>query len=284
LKFAVICNQNQARSQVLGAVLTEMFPDHCFQSFGIIAQENTLLPLVIHSVFMEWGLDPKGRVARNVGLHRDEIMGADVVIAMTTFISEEITNMGFRGEILDLELSATVLGVDLSDPQLMPRRQCAFELAKYVKVAYSALQAISCGRSPQSIKALMPMREASIGAALDLALTTMNENSVIIYGDLIAPRNDLVTERLGQGAKYRFRGSIVEINHIAAGHSDRIILPAHSVMWPSRMYFSRAWAGLFDQISAKSIILITPPQRDQSGMLAESYLAALYATEIQTIC
>jgi protein-tyrosine-phosphatase len=283
VKFAFVCNQNQARSQVLSAVFSKLLPDHVFRSFGIIAQENARLPLVIESVFTDWGLDSNERKARNIGLHRNEIMGMDVVIAATKFIAEEVYDMGFTGQILDLELQALALGVDLVDPQLMPQRRCAYELAKYVKVAYSAVQGLGYGRNLQPIKALIPEQESSIGAALDFAANTMTENSVIIYGDLIAPRNALITSRLGQGTKFHSQGSVFKIGPVVDGYSRKVFLPAHAVMWPTKMYVSEAWAGLFDQIGAESAILITPPQRNQSGVVAESYLAAVYASEIQTI-
>jgi protein-tyrosine-phosphatase len=283
VKFAIICNQNQARSQVLSAVFSKILPDHNFRSFGIIAQENTRLPLVIESVFTDWGLDPNERIARNIGLHRKEIMCVDVVIAATTFISEVVYDMGFTGQILDLELQAVILGVDLVDPQLMPQRRCAYELAKYVKVAYSAVQGLGYGRNLQTIKAIIPEQESSIDAAIDLAATAMTKDSVFIYGDLIAPRNALFTYRLGQGTRFYSKGSVFELDPVVDGHSGKVFLPAHAVMWPTKMYISQAWAGLFDQIGAESVILITPPSRNQSGMVAASYLAAVYASEIQTI-
>ena len=68
LKSAFICNQNQARSQVLSAVFSELFAPHIFLSFGLIAMENTPLPMVVNSVFEDWRLDPAGRFARNMGL------------------------------------------------------------------------------------------------------------------------------------------------------------------------------------------------------------------------
>jgi hypothetical protein len=97
---------------------------HSFQSFGLIAQESTPLPLVIDSIFKDMGLDSEGRFAKNMGLHWDEIKTADSVIAVSTLIADEVVSMGFTGQLVNLESEAALLGIEVVDPQLMPRRQC----------------------------------------------------------------------------------------------------------------------------------------------------------------
>jgi hypothetical protein len=215
-----------------------------------------------------------------MGQHWDEIQNSDLVIAVTTFIAEEVIGMGFTGQLVDLEKEAALLGIELVDPQHMPRRQCAFELAKYLKVTHSALQRLGYIQKYLTIKALIPEKESSISKALELALVKKSVDSVIIYGDLVAPRNDLFNKYFGSSAKYRFNGSSFSIDSGSTESPREILLPAHAVIWPSKIYLGTAWLNFFEQIEEKEIILITPPMQTQKGMMAESYLAALQASEI----
>jgi len=280
MECVFICNQNQARSQFLSAVFSKLLIAYNFASFGLIAQEGSPLPIIIDSIFKDMGLDPDDRSAKNMGLHWDEIETADLIIAVTTLIAGEVAYMGFTGQIVNLESEASVLGIELIDPQHMPRRQCAFELAKYLKVTYSALQRLGYIQKHKTIKALIPEKESSISNALELALAKKHKDSVIIYGDLVAPRNDLFNKYFGSSAKYRFNGSTFSIDSASTESSREILLPAHAVMWPSKIYLGTAWLHFFEQIEEKEIILITPPMQTKKGMMAESYLAALQASEI----
>jgi len=283
MRSIFICNQNLARSQLLSAVFSKILPMHSFQSFGLIAQEGTPLPLVIDSVFKDMGLDSEGRFAKNMGLHWDEIKTADLVIAITTLIADEITTMGFKGQLINLEYEADLLGIAVVDPQLMQRRQCAFELAKYLKVAYSALQRLGYIQTSRTIKALIPEKESSIRNALDLGMAEKSKDSVIIYGDLVAPQNDLFNGHVKSSAKYQFSGANFSIDSASSEHPPEVLLPSHAVMWPSRIYFNSAWFDFIEQTKAKEIILITPPMQSRNGVVAESYLAALNATEVRLV-
>jgi hypothetical protein len=239
--------------------------------------------MVVNSVFEDWRLDPAGRFARNMGVHKDEILDLDLVLAVTTFIAEEVANMGFTGKILDLELEAVSLGIDLVDPQLMPARQCAFELAKYLKVAFSAFQNLKVVPNAQRVKALIPERESSIGAALDLAAKSRKKESIIVYGDLVAPRIDLIFKHLGPATKYRFHEDVFEVQPSTTGSPSKLLTPAHSVMWPASAYLGSSWTRFLANIDSEEITLITPPLKNRSGMVAESYLAALSASEVQIV-
>lgn len=283
MNAAFICNQNQARSQILSAAFSKLAPSHIFQSFGIIAREKTPLPVVIDSVFKEWGLESDGRFARNMGIHWDEILDFNVVLAVTTFIAEEVTNLGFTGRIVDLELEARLLGIDVMDPQLMPRRQCAFELAKYLVVAHSALQNLNFIPIPQKFKALIPDRESSTKSALEFAISSSGDDSVIVYADLVAPKVDLATKYFQSASKYRLNESRFEVAESPNGMPPRILIPANSVFWPSRTYLSSAWRNFLGQITAGEIVVITPPLENKSGKVPESYLATLGASEIHVV-
>ena len=281
--MAFICNQNQARSQFLEAVFSQMLPTLNFESFGIIAQESTPIPKVIEAVFRDFDLATTGRFARNMGLHWGEVQNFDLIFAMTTFIYEEIKILGFQGILVDLEEWAKNLGISVVDPQLMPRRQCAFELAKYLKVGFTALQSLGFFDKSLYIKALIPERESLISKTVELALAESSAGTTIIYGDLVAPRNDLLSSRelLTQKFLPNAHGSEYEVAEDEV--KSRILVPAHSSMWPARTYLGAPWREFLQSIQGANLILITPPMRNSSGMVAESFLSALSANQVQIV-
>jgi protein-tyrosine-phosphatase len=281
IKCLFICNQNQARSQFLSAVFSRLLSAHKFDSFGLIAKEGSPLPIVINAVFKDMGLDPDDRSSKNMGLHWDEIQNVDIVIAATNFIADQVSEKSFNGQLINLEYEAALLGIELFDPQLMPRRQCAFELAKYLKVAYSALQRLGYIQSLSKITALIPARESSIGKALEIGLAEKTKESIILYGDFLAPRNDLFKEI--QSSKYRFIDGAFQVLPKTVEKSSQILLPRHSVLWPSKTYLSQAWFRFLDSLAPTEITLITPPMMNETGAVAESYLCALGASQIQII-
>ncbi len=281
MNFAFICNQNQARSQVLSAYFSKLLPEHKFESFGLIGQENTPLPIVIGNVFSDWGLDPKGRFARNVSVHWDEIQSLDFVIAITSFISGEIESLGFKGEIVNLENEAELLGIEVRDPQLMSREQCAFELAKYLKATFSVLQRYGFIKNTKTIKAFIPGSESSIVSTVKLALNQMSSNSVVLYGDLLAPRRDLLNQFPKAFSKYGYNSLRSEFEFFSIDEHSRLLVPSHTVANPAKVYLDKSWLGLFETIGQNEIILVTPPLRSHSRYIAESYLAGLQASEIQ---
>lgn len=283
IKFAIICNQNQARSQVLSSVFALLLPKFEFRSFGLIAREGTPLPIVIESVFHDWGLQPSGRFAKNLGLHWNEIQDIDVVVAVTSFIAEEVKGLGFRGAILDLELEAALTGISVTDPQLMPRRQCAFELAKYVKVAISAFQRIGVLKKAPKIFALLPESEKEINKALEMALSQWEVGSSILFGDLIAPPGPFALQTTTPYNRFKVNESTASVEFLASPKGPGIYLPNSAVMNPAKVYLSASWHEFILNIATESLIIVTPPQRNATGKLAESYLSALYADEIWVV-
>ena len=283
MKLSVVCNQNQARSQLLSSVFTTLLPNWKIISFGLIAREGTLLPLVIESVFNDWHLDSKDRFARNLYTHWDELKESDLVIAVTTFIAEELKVLGFRGEILDLELQAHRIGISVKDPQLMPRRQCAFELAKYLKVAISAIQGKGLiGKGPK-ILALLPENEIAIDKAIEIALANYSSDSSVLIGDLIAPRSaeSLLTNK--EISHFMVDEKSLLITTRASYGGAKIYLPQSASIWPSKVYLAKTWQNFILQIPTELLTIITPPLRNGTGMISESYLAALYADEVQVV-
>lgn len=283
MKLAFVCNQNQARSQVLSSIFTTMLPTWEVASFGLIAQEGTPLPLVIETIFHDWGLDSKNLFARNLSVHWDELKEIDLVVAITTFIAEELKSLGFRGAILDLEREASRLGIAIVDPQLMPRRQCAFELAKYVKVAMSALQGSGLIKRGPQILALLPESETAIIEAIEISLTKDSIGSSVLIGDLIAPRNTM-SKMTTQGiSHFRVNEKSSAITIQVSSRGGRIYLPESACMRPSMVYLAKSWQDFILQISTELLIIITPPLKNATGKIADSYLAALYADEIQVV-
>ena len=283
MKIAIVCNQNQARSQVLTSVFTSLLPNCEFKSFGLIAREGTPLPIVIESIFQDWGLEPSGCFAKNLGLHWNEIQDMQVVVAATSFIAEEVKGLGFRGLILDLEREATLLGISVTDPQLMPRRQCAFELAKYLKVAVSAFQRIGVLKKGPRIFALLPESEKEIEKAFARALDQEKVGSSVLFGDLIAPPGPLALGSNTAFSRFTVNESTKSVNFLASPERIGIYLPASAVMNPAKVYLSTSWHEFMLNIATESLIIITPPQKNATGKLAESYLCALYADEIWAV-
>ena len=283
MKLAFICNQNQARSQVLSAVFPTIISSLEVSSFGLIAREETPLPLVIESIFQDWGLDSDGRFARNLRLHWEELMEMDLVVTVTSLIAEEVKALGFRGEIIDLEREASRLGIDVVDPQLMPRRQCAFELAKYLKIAVSAFQGIGLLKHGSQILALVPEDERAVEKAVEIALQKVATDTTLLFGDLIAPGKALppLNEPNILHFKVDEKTSLIKIQ--GSSQEARIYLPKSASMRPSRVYLSRSWQDFVFQMLTKSLTIVTPPARNATGKIPDSYLAALYADKVEVI-
>jgi protein-tyrosine-phosphatase len=283
MNFAFICNRNQARSQILSACFTKLLPEHNFESFGLIAHENESLPVVVNAVFEDWGLDSRFRKARNMNVHWDEIQKLDFIVAVTSFIAVEVRNLGFSGVILDLEAEAEIFGIEVRDPQLMSRNQCAFELAKYLKLSFTVFRKYGFIQESKKIRALIPENESLILPAINRAFTEVDSDSIILYGDLLAPKGGVFkhSPMLVSGYSYKASASAFEIS----GGSDylELLVPAHAVMQPAQLYLSKAWFGLFEQINQREVILITPPSRSHSRFVPESFLAALQADELEIV-
>ncbi len=268
---------------MLGSVFAALLPNDEFSSFGLIASEGTPLPLVVESVFHDWGLDPGGRFAKNMGLHWDQIREMQFVIAVTSFIAEEVKAAGYNGEILNLEKEANRLGIAIADPQLMPRRQCAFELAKYVKVAVSALQGIGTIKRSPNILALIPEDEAAIEKATSMALATENIGASVLLGDLIAPPSSAYLQNRKPVARFKVEESTSSVEMMSSPEGPGIYLPKAAALLPATVYLSKYWQEFVLGIATESLIIVTPPQKNASGKLAESYLCALYANKIQVV-
>jgi protein-tyrosine-phosphatase len=283
VKLAFVCNQNQARSQVLSSIFTTMLPTWEVASFGLIARESTPLPMVVESVFYDWGLDPSNRFAKNMGLHWNEMRDMQIIIAVTSFIAEEVKSAGYHGEILDLEREASRIGIALVDPQLMPRRECAFELAKYVKVATSALQGIGLIRRGPKILALLPESESAINKAVEIALKKDPNRSSVIIGDLIAPRSTQSTLAAQEISHFRVDEKSSSITIQLTLNGGRIYIPYSASMCPSRVYLSKSWQDFILKMPRELLTIITPPLKNATGKIADSYLASLYADESKVV-
>jgi hypothetical protein len=165
----------------------------------------------------------------------------------------------------------------------MPRRQCAFELAKYVKVAVSALQGIGAIKRSTNILALIPENESAIEKATSMALSHENVGKTVLLGDLIAPPSSVYLKNREPVARFKVEESTSSIE-VASSLEDRgVYLPKAAALHPASVYLSKYWQEFVLGIASESLIIITPPQKNATGRLAESYLCALYANEIQVV-
>jgi len=283
MKIGFICNQNLARSQILSSIFSQILPREKFSSFGLIANEGSQLPIVVESIFDDWGLNQAGRFARNLNLHWDEVSGLDCILTLTTFIAGQIKDLGFKGEVVDLEEHAKTLGIEVKDPQLMPRRQCAYELAKYVKVTISAFQLRGFLKSLPDSKVYMPENEYQMGRAIELAITEGDSERTILIADLIAPQMTPINKYGREVIRFRLTPSsnIVEIPESST--SGKVFVPRIATMWPAKVYLSPSWFKFLEHISSDGLSIVTPPIKNSGGKLAESYLAALYGEKFQII-
>jgi hypothetical protein len=165
----------------------------------------------------------------------------------------------------------------------MPRRQCAFELAKYLKVAVSAFQGVGVLKKNPHILALLPENEAAINKAVTMAVAEGKGNSSVIFGDLIAPVSSL---RLGSNAnisRFRVDESAHSVELLGPPKGPGIYLPKSAAMQPAKVYLSESWQSFIHKMAAEPLIIVTPPLKNATGRLAESYLSALYADEIRVV-
>ena len=216
-------------------------------------------------------------------LHWEEIQSFDIIVAVTSFISEEVRALGFRGEVIDLEVQAKILGIGVVDPQLMPRRQCAFELAKYLKVCVSSFELIGLIKTSPSFVAFMPETEASIEKALSMALAQVKVGSSVLLGDLIAPLNPIASASCTSLGTFKVDEKTISVELLGSPKGPGIFLPKSTVMHPAKVYLSKSWHDFMLKIATDSLVIVTPPQKNSNGKLAESYLSALYADKIRVV-
>ena len=137
--------------------------------------------------------------------------------------------------------------------------------------------------SPRKIKALIPENESLIPEALRLALLEKTPTGSVVYGDIVAPRFDIFSELTNQTTEFKVNSRISHIEPISSGESTQIYIPSSAAMWPARTYLAQSWRDLLTLMPPGDLTVITPPRTNSAGNLTESYLAALYSSEIQTI-
>ena len=165
----------------------------------------------------------------------------------------------------------------------MPRRQCAFELAKYLKVAVTAFQGIGLIKKGPQILALIPESERAIDKAIEFALQTNESDSAVLMGDLIAPGRLKRSLAIPGITHYKVDEKTSLITLVESSKDARIYLPKSASMWPSRVYLTKFWQDFIFQLPTQSLTIITPPRRNETGRMADSYLAALYADDVQVV-
>jgi protein-tyrosine-phosphatase len=283
MKIAFVCNQNLARSRVLAAYFSKILPQHSFSSFGIIAQEGRSNAEVINSILGKWELPNLDEGAKNINTHRKELMACDIVVSISEFISSYVTDLGFKGVIVDLELESVKLGLTLVDPQLISQSRCELELAKYLKVAYTGLVNLDLVTKFR-FTALIPVDEKSVEIALSVAIKN-GLPKVILYADLIAPVKIALEISDVEYSKYKFNAKLNLIEHDDWPSSDlaTFIYPSHPTAMPHHLYLSNAWFQFLASLDSDELCVVTPPLTKSHGVVPESLLSALGAREIKFI-
>ena len=276
MKIGFVCNQNLARSQVLSGFFSRILPTHSFFSFGLIAQENLSLPVTVELIMDEWGLNSYGRHARNLNLHWGAVKDLDLIFALTTSIAEHIQQLGFSGGIFDIAQHAEELGINVFDPQLMPRRQVAYELAKYLKVSVSAFRKLGLLTPFPESKAYLPETDLQVDQAIELAIAESKRAIPILLADLVAPSSSRGGPWEIPSRDFSTHSRTRVFDLLESTQQARLFKPVRASMNPSRDYLSANWLNFLEELGSVGLILITPPIRNSSGMIPESYLAALF--------
>ena len=282
IQIRFVCNQNLARSQILSAYFESVFREIDVNSYGLIAKESSELPRIVLELFELWGLPSYGRSAKNLYAHMSETNEETLFVCVSTFISDEIRSMGFKGQIIDLEIYSREFGLELRDPQLMNRSECGFELAKYLFVAFRSF--VKAGLLPPRpvIKAFIPSSNSKIQDAIIHALNTF-PHAVCVFGDVVAPiqNKEAFAEFFPSVFEVESRSSSVPSQTFTTDAS--LLFPSNMALSPARVYLSESWNNFFNQDPQVPIVLITPPLRVNMSGCAESFLAAYPAAEIEVI-
>jgi len=278
-----VCNQNLARSQILSSVFSKLYPEHEFQSAGLIAVEGSVLPSVIQEIYEDWGLPLEFQKARNLFQNFDEIRKSEIIVSINENVSGEIQALGFEGKLVNLEELAKELGLILRDPQLMPRQRCATELAKYVRVVAFFFRAKLFLNASRTVTALTPETDLQRRETLKIAIAKYGLNSTIVMADFLVPQVDLISEFSIQTSVFEINSLTSQIKINSGTDLKTILIPSNSALWPARTYLSSSWRGFCEDGSRGLTTLITPPLRSGSMEIAESHLAAIFADKVEMI-
>ena len=247
----------------------------------MIAKELTELPSQTRLIFEQWGLDSEGIFAKNLFLHWHEVKQAKIIFVTSFAISEQLRVLGYNGKVVDLELEGRNLGLNLMDPQLENRRNFEAELAKYLLVAFITFRGLGLIQKYKNIKTLAPKNETLIQKSIDIAQTS--NNSILIYGDIVAPQKSLFENYIDQCLKFRHDGSVFSLDSKIDPGLTRFLIPAHATLWPAKVYLSKAWSDFLLAIEHREITMISPPLHIDKGQNAEAYLASINSTIFNVI-
>jgi protein-tyrosine-phosphatase len=278
-----VCNQNLARSQVLSSVFSKLYPEHEFQSAGLIAIEGNELPLVVQEIFQDWGLPLTSQKARNLIHNFSQVRKSDIIFSINESISREIHALGFTGTLVQLDEVAKQLGLILKDPQLMPRQKCATELAKYIRVVGFVFRTQFLVHISKPITALTPETELNRSQTLEVALTNYYSNSTIIMADFLVPQIDLLSGLSVQTSMFDINSHTSEIRIRSSGGLREFLIPANPALWPARTYLSYSWRKFCEQGSQRLTTIITPPSHSGLKEIAESHLSAVFADRVEVV-
>jgi len=277
-----VCNQNLARSQALSTVFSKLYPEHEFQSAGLIAIEGNVLPLVVREIFQDWGLPFVDQKARNLIQHFDEISESDVIISINESIFHDIHSLGFEGILVNLEEVAKHLGLKLRDPQLMPRLDCSAELAKYIRVVAFFFRTQLFMNESKTVMALTPETELQRHETLKIAIERYSSDTTIVMADFIVPQINLLSEVSIQVCNFRINSITSQIRIESGTTINSILAPVNASLWPARTYLSSSWKEFCGK-NSHPLTLITPPLQLNQREIPENHLAAMFADNVEVI-
>jgi len=130
---------------------------------------------------------------------------------------------------------------------------------------------------------LQPESESAINKAIEIALTKDPTRSSVIIGDLIAPRSTQSTFAAQEISHFRVDEKSSSITIQITLDGGRIYLPHSASMCPSRVYLSKSWQDFILKMPSELLTIITPPLKNATGKISDSYLASLYADEILVV-
>jgi protein-tyrosine-phosphatase len=280
MSIGFICNQNLARSQALGAFFSSYLIDVEIISAGVIAKENKEIPANLQEIFLNWGFETRNMRSKNLFLHWEQIKATSTLLCLTDFISEIVTDLGYKGRIVNLEDMSRNFGIPIRDPQLLPRSATEFELSKIIWLAVNALKETGDLPRKSFSKALIPTYERQLTPNFLQATAEKYPDHLILCSDIVAPLR--LTGQSGF-TSFDFNPKTNSFELPSDVTTPAILIPRFSVLSPQAVYLSSAWTGLVEMLETYKVIQITPPLNVESGMNSLAYLAAIQAEEIELL-
>ena len=116
-----------------------------------------------------------------------------------------------------------------------------------------------------------------------MAIAQLKVGSSVLLGDLSAPVSPLVLDSHTPLSRFKVNEATSSVDLLVSPEWPGILLPTSAAMNPAKVYLGKPWLEFMLKIATESLIIVTPPEKNTTGRLAESYLAALYAHEVRMV-